>query len=116
MFSDINKCIDFIQSQQRKSSKSLQHMKELCEAYGNPEKGLKYIHVAGTNGKGSVVSYLKNILMDSGVSVGTFTSPFIECFNERITFNGEFIPDELILKYTNEIVSKYEYLNENNIQ
>lgn len=116
MFTEIKECIDFIQSQQRKSTKSLEHMKQLCEAYGNPEKGIKYIHVAGTNGKGSVVAYLKTILMKGGLNVGTFTSPFIECFNERIAFNNSFIEDDLILKYANEIIDKYDYLNEKNIE
>jgi len=116
MFTDIKECISFIENSHRKSTKSLEHMFKLCEVYGNPQKGLNYIHVAGTNGKGSTVSYLKEILYNANLNVGTFTSPYIECFNERITYNKKFITDELIIKYTNEILSKYDYLEENNIE
>ena len=116
MFTNIKECISFIENSHRKSTKSLEHMFKLCEVYGNPQKDLKYIHVAGTNGKGSIVSYLKEILYNANLNVGTFTSPYIECFNERISFNKKYISDELIIKYTNEIISKYDYLNENNIE
>ena len=116
MFTKIEECISFIETSKRSSTKTLEHMKKLCEVYGNPQEGLNYIHVAGTNGKGSVVSYLREILYNAKLNVGTFTSPYIECFNERITFNKKFIPDELIIKYTNEIINKYDYLKENNIE
>lgn len=116
MFKNIQECISFIETSQRKSAKSLDHMKQLCEVYNNPEKGLNYIHVAGTNGKGSIVSYLREVFYNANYNVGTFTSPYIECFNERITFNKQFISDDLIIKYTNEIISKYDYLEANNIE
>lgn len=116
MFKTVEECISFIENSHRTSTKSLEHMQLLCDIYGNPEKGLKYIHVAGTNGKGSVVSYLREIFYDTNINVGTFTSPYIECFNERITYNKQFISDELIIKYTNEIINKYPYLKENNIE
>ena len=116
MFKNINDCLNFIETSRRSSTKTLEHMQKLCEVYGNPEQGINYIHVAGTNGKGSTVSYLREILIDAKLNVGTFTSPYIECFNERITYNKQFISDELIIKYTNEIISKYDYLKENNIE
>lgn len=116
MFKTVEECITFIENSHRQSTKTLEHMQALCKAYGNPEQGLNYIHVAGTNGKGSVVSYLREIFYNANISVGTFTSPYIECFNERITYNKKFIPDDLIIKYSNEIISKYDYLNENNIE
>ncbi len=115
MFYNIKDCITFIETSHRSSTKSLEHMYELCEVYGNPHKGLKFIHVAGTNGKGSIVSYLKEIFYNANISVGTFTSPYIECFNERISYNKQNISDELIIYYTNKIISKYDYLNEKNI-
>lgn len=116
MFTNIDECIKFIETQNRKSVKDLSLMKKLCEVYGNPEKGITYIHVAGTNGKGSVVAYLREILFEAGYNVGSFTSPYIVKFNERITFNKEFISDELVLKYANEIISKYDYLDSLNIE
>ena len=64
----------------------LSGMDALLHFLGNPEKALKYVHVAGTNGKGSTVSYLREILYTANLRVGTFTSPYVECFNERITY------------------------------
>lgn len=116
MFKTIEECISFIENSHRASTKSLEYMQLLCNVYENPEKGLKFIHVAGTNGKGSIVSYLREIFYDASISVGTFTSPYIECFNERITYNKKFISDELIIKYANEIIEMYPYLKENNIE
>lgn len=68
---------------------------------GNPQKKLKFIHVAGTNGKGSTTAFISHILMDSGYRTGVFTSPYIQRFTERITINSrEIAPEEL-----SEIVS-----------
>lgn len=64
--------------------KGIEVSKELLDALGHPEKGMKIIHVAGTNGKGSVSSYVANCLMRLGFKVGLFTSPHLVDFNERI--------------------------------
>lgn len=77
-----------------KKHANLDTIKRLLKELGNPEQKLKIIHVGGTNGKGSTVSYLKNIFMAEGKTVGTFTSPFITRFNERISVNGEPISDD----------------------
>lgn len=71
----------------------LKRMEWLLEKLGHPETKVKFVHVGGTNGKGSTVSFLRHVLSEAGVNVGTFTSPFIERFNERISFNGEPIAD-----------------------
>lgn len=60
---------------------------------GNPQEKLKFIHIAGTNGKGSVCAMTAEILLCEGFKTGLFTSPFIEVFNERIRINGEMISD-----------------------
>lgn len=65
----------------------------LLDKLGNPQNKLKFIHVAGTNGKGSTCAMLASVLEKSGLKTGLFTSPFIETFNERIRINGENIPD-----------------------
>ena len=70
---------------------------------GSPEKKLKVIHIGGTNGKGSTVTYLRSILNEAGYKVGTFTSPYIETFNERISVNGAPIKDEEIIQLVNVI-------------
>ena len=77
----------------------------LLELLGNPQKGLNYIHVAGTNGKGSTSSYLANCLESAGYKVGLYTSPYLERFNERIQINGVDIPDDELARIT-EIVKE----------
>lgn len=77
----------------------LKNIKALLKKLGNPEKGLKYIHVAGTNGKGSVCAMLFYILREAGYNVGMYTSPHLKKFNERIRFNGNFISDREIVEY-----------------
>jgi len=72
----------------------LERMEYMLAKLGHPERRLKTIHVAGTNGKGSTVSFISHILQEAGYVVGTFTSPFIESFNERISVNGKPISDE----------------------
>lgn len=72
----------------------LSRFRSLCEKLGNPQDSLKFIHVAGTNGKGSIVSYCANILLDAGYKVGEFTSPYIYQYTERIKLNGRNIPEE----------------------
>ncbi|GIN22682.1 bifunctional folylpolyglutamate synthase/dihydrofolate synthase [Siminovitchia fordii] len=76
----------------------LARMEWLLEKMGNPEKELKAIHVAGTNGKGSTVTFLRSILNEAGYEVGTFTSPYIETFNERISINGNPIADNDLIE------------------
>ena len=73
---------------------------ELCERLGNPQKELKFIHVAGTNGKGSFCSMLSSILYSAGYRVGLYTSPYINRFNERMRVNGEDISDNELAQIT----------------
>ncbi|MBP5407659.1 MAG: bifunctional folylpolyglutamate synthase/dihydrofolate synthase [Bacilli bacterium] len=112
-FTSISACIAFIESQKRKHEKtSLDDMLYLCNLFDNPQDKFKSIHVAGTNGKGSVVSYMASVLMEASYKVGTFTSPYIECFNERIQINKVHIPDDMVLKYANMIIDKYDLIEE----
>ena len=67
----------------------LERISELCERLGNPQNELRFIHVAGTNGKGSFCSMLDCVLRAAGCKTGLFTSPYISEFNERIRFCGE---------------------------
>ena len=69
-------------------------MNALLDGLGHPEKKLRYVHVAGTNGKGSVSSCVASILRQSGYLVGLYTSPFVICWNERVQVGGEYISDE----------------------
>lgn len=72
----------------------LERMRWLLKQAGDPQSHYPTVHIVGTNGKGSTTSYLQNILTKSGYRVGTFTSPYITRFNERISINGTEIPDK----------------------
>ena len=71
---------------------------ELLERLDNPQNKLKTVHIGGTNGKGSTTTFLRCLLEETGLRVGTFTSPYVECFNERIAINGEPISDEDLVR------------------
>ncbi|CAH0119140.1 MULTISPECIES: folylpolyglutamate synthase/dihydrofolate synthase family protein [unclassified Paenibacillus] len=81
----------------------LARIEMLMDLMGNPHRRLKFIHVAGTNGKGSTCAFLTRILCQSGYDVGTFTSPYIEKFTNRFQYNGQDIPEETLLRLTNEL-------------
>lgn len=102
-----NEAIDYIMSR-RKFQKSSSHerIRRLLELLGNPERELKFIHIVGTNGKGSVSTALSYILRQGGYKVGLFTSPYIVEFGERIQVNGEYIPHEEIAQLTELIKEK----------
>ena len=90
-----NASIDWIHSRLKFGIKpGLSRIAYLLQELDNPQDKLKTVHIAGTNGKGSTVTFLSNILQQHGLSVGTFTSPYIEIFNERIAINGHFITDQ----------------------
>lgn len=75
-----------------------EHTRELLSRLGNPQEGIKIIHVAGTNGKGSVCAYLNAILLAGGKKTGLFTSPHLVRINERFQINGEDVSDEQFLE------------------
>lgn len=81
----------------------LERTRELCAYLGNPQNSLKFIHVAGTNGKGSFCSMLSSVLISQGYKVGLYTSPYIKCFNERMQINGEMISDGELCEITEKI-------------
>ena len=83
----------------KKWALGLERIESLLKKLGNPEKNLKCIHVAGTNGKGSVCAMLHSVLMDAGYKVGLYTSPHLKKFNERIRINNALISDKDIVKY-----------------
>ena len=74
-------------------------MKTFLNYIDNPQDKLKFIHIAGTNGKGSTTTMMANVLKNSGYKVGKFISPFIISFNERIQINNIFITDEELNEY-----------------
>ena len=93
--------IEYIHSMQwdRKAT-GFEHAKVLLKKMGNPEKKLKFVHIGGTNGKGSTASMLASIMQKAGYRTGLYTSPYIYCFNERMQINGEQISDEELAEVT----------------
>lgn len=85
---------------------SLDNISKLMESFGNPHNDLQFIHVAGTNGKGSTCSMLASVLTESNYKVGLFTSPHIHDFRERIRVNGKMVSEPFIIESTNAIRSK----------
>ena len=92
---DLNQSVAYIHSLYRKGAKpGLHRVQQLLKALGNPEKNLKFVHIAGTNGKGSTASMTASILTKAGYKTGLFTSPYIYRFHERLQIDGEQIADE----------------------
>lgn len=83
---------------------NLDNTRALCDVTGNPEKGLVCIHVAGTNGKGSVAHMLASVFQAAGYKTGLYTSPHMRDFRERIRINGEMVSEE----WVSEFVGKYK--------
>ena len=95
---NIEQAINYIHSLYRPGNKpGLHRIRELLALLGNPEKELKFIHIAGTNGKGSTAAMTASILCKAGFKAGLFTSPYIYRFNERIQMDGKQIEDEVLL-------------------
>ncbi|KRK46278.1 bifunctional folylpolyglutamate synthase/dihydrofolate synthase [Dellaglioa algida] len=102
MITNYEEAIAFIHGRtQFKKSPSLGRMKSLMQRLDNPQDNITMIHVAGTNGKGSTVAFLRELFIAQGLSVGTYTSPFIVKFNERISLNGRMIDDDALLSLVN---------------
>lgn len=105
--------ISFIDNSKKFGSRlELERIKKLCELLGNPQDRLKFVHIAGTNGKGSTSLYIHNALMDAGYRTGLYTSPFIYEFNERIQVNGVSIPDDKLTEIMSVVAEKVKIMTE----
>lgn len=83
--------------------KNLDRLRELLSLLGNPHKDLPYIHITGTNGKGSTASMFQSVLREANLKVGLFTSPHLEFINERFRINETFIEDAELIQIVNKI-------------
>jgi dihydrofolate synthase/folylpolyglutamate synthase len=90
--------------------KDLHNTIALCEALGNPHTKFKSIHIAGTNGKGSVSHMLAAILQTAGYKTGLYTSPHLHDFRERIKVNGEMVSEAFVIDFTQRIQPQIEQL------
>ena len=90
------------------SRPGLERIGTLLDKMGRPQDKTKFVHVAGTNGKGSVCTILSGVLQAAGYKTGLFISPFIIDFRERIQINGEMIPEQALCKITEDIMPLVE--------
>ena len=108
-----DEAIDYIHGLYWRGSKlGLVRTIELCHLLGDPQKNLKFIHVAGTNGKGSTCAMLSRVLTSAGYKTGLFVSPFVDRFNERIQLNNTPIPDDELAALVSEIAPVVESMPE----
>ena len=97
----INEVLDYIQSVCWKGMMpGLERVTELLDKMGNPQKDLKFVHIAGTNGKGSTAAMTASILRKAGYRTALYTSPYIYQFGERMQVDGELIPDDELIAIT----------------
>lgn len=90
---------------------NLDNIVALCDILDNPQNQLKVIHVAGTNGKGSVCNMLASVFQESGYTTGLFTSPHIIDFRERIRINGEMISKDFIIDFVSNFQDQFSKIN-----
>jgi dihydrofolate synthase / folylpolyglutamate synthase len=115
MFNTIEECISELHQKvyRRGINYTLADFQSHLSLLNNPQESLRnVVHIAGTNGKGSTVAMLSQALMKEGHSVGTFTSPHIESYLERITLNGETISEPLFCEYFNKVSKAPEFQTE----
>jgi len=113
MFKDVQAAIYWLETQIKFTPKmDLKRMRAAVQAMNLDLANKTKIHVAGTNGKGSVTAYLTQIFQDAGYKVGTYTSPYLVIFNERIAINHEMINDEKLLMYANEMYQFNEHFHQ----
>ena len=103
-FKKYEECLNYLFGLERAGIKySLINIKSLLEFLNNPQNSFKSIHIAGTNGKGSVASIINSVLIEKGFKTGLYTSPHILDFRERILVNGEYISKKFVLDFTNRV-------------
>ena len=91
---------------------ALRRIRELLAALGDPQKELKFVHIAGTNGKGSCAAMLASVLRAAGYRTGLYTSPYLYRFSERMQINGEQIPDEMLTRCVESVREKAEKMED----
>ncbi len=101
---NVQEALTYIHSVSWKGSvPGLSRTQELLHRLGDPQNKLKFIHIAGTNGKGSTAAMLASVLQAAGYRTGLYTSPYITCFNERMQVDGRMIDDDELAQITQEL-------------
>lgn len=113
-FLNYQEATDYIKNIERAGSDyGIERMRELLTLLSDPDDKLKFIHVAGTNGKGSVTAYLTSVLKEAGYKVGTYNSPSVFCYNERWLIDGKPLEDKDVARYLTIVRETIE--NEQNL-
>ncbi len=108
-----NESLEYINSLLRFGVRpGLERISELCERLGNPQNKLKFIHVAGTNGKGSVCAYLASVFERAGYKTAMYTSPYVTDFRERFQINSNLISKDDLCAYTEIVKSAAEKMED----
>jgi len=112
-----NDALGFIHSRMKFGSKpGMERITALCEAFGNPQDKLKFVHVAGTNGKGSTCNMIASILEQAGYKTGLFTSPYIINFRERIQIDHKMISENELAEIIAKVKPVVEELSKEGIE
>ena len=98
------------------SRPGMERITALCDALGNPQDKLKFVHVAGTNGKGSTCNMIAKVLEAAGYKTGLFTSPYIVDFRERMQINSEMIPQAELAELVTNIKPIVDNLSKKGIE
>ena len=88
----------------------LEHMRELMKRLGNPQEDLKYVHIAGTNGKGSVIAFLYSTLSQAGYCVGRYVSPTLYSYRGRIAVAGQMIDRDSFALYLTQVADAIQVM------
>ncbi|MBU0905445.1 MAG: bifunctional folylpolyglutamate synthase/dihydrofolate synthase [Firmicutes bacterium] len=114
MFISVDQVTEYIYNMNQKTERNsrLSRIRSILSALGNPHEQFRSIHIAGSNGKGSTLNALKEILMAEGLRVGSFISPHLEVVNERMMINNQMITDDQLIQYMNDL---YPYLQEGQV-
>ena len=107
MLAEYEETLEYLYGLHRMGIKpGLEHTEKGCRAFNHPEKSFRVVHIAGTNGKGSVAAMVTTMLRKAGYKVGLFTSPHLITFRERIQVNGRIIPKQEVVHSANLIQTK----------
>ena len=109
---NLEQAIEYIHSLYRKATPGLHRIRKLLALLGDPQRELKFVHIAGTNGKGSTAAMTASILCKAGYRAGLFTSPYIYRFHERIQMDGKQIADDKLLPLILKVKALAETMEE----
>ena len=111
-----SQAIEYIHSREKFGSvPGLERISALCERLGDPQDKLRFVHVAGTNGKGSTSTMISQALIKAGYNTGLFTSPYVIDFRERIQLNGRMISKSDLAEIVSEVKTQSDLLEKDGI-